>query len=179
MSVELYHKNSLAISRITTKNYSTSFSLGIRMLGNEFRDPVYAVYGFVRIADEIVDTFQDIDQETVFREFEQETWKAIETGFSANPVLHSFQWVVNTYHIPHDLIQSFLYSMSLDLQKKRYSHQGISEYIYGSAEVVGLMCLKIFCHGNDKEYEALLLPARKLGEAFQKVNFLRDLRSDM
>ncbi|MHC1707060.1 MAG: phytoene/squalene synthase family protein [Bacteroidales bacterium] len=179
MSKELYNRNSLVISRITTKHYSTSFSMGISMLYKEFRDPVYAVYGFVRIADEIVDTFHEIDQATTFKEFEAETWKAIAAGFSTNPILHSFQWVVNKYQIPHDLIQSFLYSMSLDLEKKRYSQQGISEYIYGSAEVVGLMCLKIFCKGSQEKYEELVGPARKLGEAFQKVNFLRDLRSDL
>ncbi len=178
MSTELYKFNSIQISRITTLNYSTSFSLGIRMLSKKYRDPVYAIYGFVRVADEIVDTFHHVDQHQYFNEFVEETWKSIRNGFSTNPILHSFQWVVNEYRIPHDLITAFLYSMELDLTEKRYSQEGIDQYIYGSAEVVGLMCLKVFCDGDDVRYQGLLPSARRLGAAFQKVNFLRDLRSD-
>ncbi len=178
MSTDLYDSNCLQISRQTTHHYSTSFSLGIRMLHKKFRDPVYGIYGFVRIADEIVDTFHQVDQEKYLNDFIKETWASIEDGFSTNPILHSFQLVVNKYGIPHELIESFLKSMALDLEKKRYSEQGISEYIYGSAEVVGLMCLKVFVSGNEEVYRSLEPSARKLGEAFQKVNFLRDLRSD-
>jgi len=167
------------ISRLTTRNYSTSFSLGIHMLGRDIQEPIYAIYGFVRYADEIVDTFFNTPQQVIFNEFSEETSKAIVRQFSANPILHSFQWVVNKYGIDPALIASFLRSMELDLEKSDYNRADYQDYIYGSAEVVGLMCLRVFCD-NDKElYNELEKPARKLGEAFQKVNFLRDMNSDM
>jgi 15-cis-phytoene synthase len=176
--MDLYLRNALDCSKITTKNYSTSFSLGIRLLHPEFRDPVYAVYGFVRYADEIVDTFFEQDQRALMASFRDETHRAIRDRFSTNPMLHSYQWVVNTYGIDHQLIDAFLHSMTMDLEQKEHDREGFTTYVYGSAEVVGLMCLKIFCNGNDEQYKALLPAARRLGEAFQKVNFLRDLRSD-
>ncbi|MDD2962762.1 MAG: phytoene/squalene synthase family protein [Bacteroidales bacterium] len=176
--MELYHKNNLAVSRITTRNYSTSFSLAVRMLSREYREAVYAIYGFVRYADEIVDTFLTYDRRTLFDEFQDETWKGINRGISTNPILDSFQWVVNRYSIDHELIRSFLYSMELDLEQKVYDEQMLRTYIYGSAEVVGLMCLQVFYHNQPDQYEKLKPTAQKLGEAFQKVNFLRDASDD-
>ncbi|MFO7723555.1 MAG: phytoene/squalene synthase family protein [Bacteroidales bacterium] len=176
--MDLYLRNAIDCSRITTRNYSTSFASGIRMLHRRFHDPVYAVYGFVRYADEIVDTFFEQDQQALIREFREAAFGAIQRNFSTNPILHSFQWVVNRYRIDHALIDAFLRSMEMDLEAKNHDRQGFSTYVYGSAEVVGLMCLKIFCDGDDTSYSMLTPPARRLGEAFQKVNFLRDLRSD-
>lgn len=178
--MDLYTRNALECSEKTTRNYSTSFSLGVRMLSREFRDPIYAVYGFVRFADEIVDTFHDQDKKELIRQFEKDTFDAIERKFSSNPILHSYQWVVNAYSIDHELIRSFLRSMRMDLcpRSTNYNEQRYSKYIYGSAEVVGLMCLKVFTN-NDGQYHELLPSARKLGEAFQKVNFLRDIKSDL
>jgi phytoene/squalene synthetase len=178
--MDLYTDNALDCSEITTKNYSTSFSLGTRLLGKPLRRPIYAVYGFVRFADEIVDTFHDQNKRELIKRFEAETFDAIEKKFSSNPVLHSFQWVVNKYEIDHELIRSFLRSMKMDLcpNSKNYDLEKYHYYIYGSAEVVGLMCLKVFTY-DEKNYEELVAPARKLGEAFQKVNFLRDIKSDL
>jgi 15-cis-phytoene synthase len=178
--MEQYTHNALDCSEKTTKNYSTSFSLGVRLLGKPMRRPIYAIYGFVRFADEIVDTFHDQNKKELIKRFENETFEAIEKGFSSNPILHSFQWVVNLYSIDHDLIKSFLRSMRMDLcpNSKNFSQVKYHNYIYGSAEVVGLMCLKVFTH-REKNYEELVHPARKLGEAFQKVNFLRDIKSDL
>ncbi len=178
--MDLYTYNALACSKETTKNYSTSFSLGVRLLDKELRDPIYGIYGFVRLADEIVDTFHDQNRKELISRLETETYEAIEKRFSSNPILHSFQWVVNKYNIPHDLIRSFLRSMRMDLCKnsKSYSREKYHYYIYGSAEVVGLMCLKVFAHA-DNNYDELVPSARKLGEAFQKVNFLRDVKSDL
>lgn len=178
--MELYTRNSLDCSEKTTKNYSTSFSLGVRMLSGELRTPIYAIYGFVRFADEIVDTFHDQNKKELLSRFEQETFDAISRKFSSNPILHSFQWVVNTYGLDHELIKAFLRSMRMDLcpNSKNYDEQKYSKYIYGSAEVVGLMCLKVFLP-QEERYQALLPAARKLGEAFQKVNFLRDIKSDL
>jgi len=172
--------NALDCSEKTTKNYSTSFSLGVRMLGKPLRRPIYAVYGFVRFADEIVDTFHDQNKREIIKRFEDETFDAIGKKFSSNPILHSFQWVVNEYDINHELIKSFLRSMKMDLcpNSKNFDKEKYHYYIYGSAEVVGLMCLKVFTH-RDKNYDELVYPARKLGEAFQKVNFLRDIKSDL
>jgi len=178
MITDLYTYNSICCSRITTRNYSTSFSFGIRLLNRELHDPVYAIYGFVRYADEIVDTFFDLPQATILEQFREETFAAVRNRFSTNPVLHSFQWVVNRFAIPHDLIEAFLYSMKLDLTIKVHSPDSFDQYVYGSAEVVGLMCLKVFCYGNDSLYNSLYQPARRLGQAFQKVNFLRDLQAD-
>jgi phytoene/squalene synthetase len=140
--------------------------------------PIYAIYGFVRYADEIVDTFHDFDKAQLLARFKMDTYQAIDEKISLNPVLHSFQLVVNQYHIGHDLIEAFLHSMEMDLQGESYNQAGYEEYIYGSAEVVGLMCLRVFCDGDDAEYNRLQPSAKRLGAAFQKVNFLRDIKSD-
>jgi len=153
--------------------------MGVRTLDKKYRPAIYAIYGFVRFADEIVDTFHDQDKVTLLNDFKNETYAAIENRMSTNPILHGFQWAVNTYHIDKDLIDAFLYSMEMDLQKKEFSLEEYRKYIYGSAEVVGLMCLRVFYADQDSEYRKLLPAARKLGEAFQKVNFLRDMRSDV
>jgi phytoene/squalene synthetase len=176
--MDLYTHNSLHLSRLTTKNYSTSFSLGVSLLQKEYRLPIYAVYGFVRVADEIVDTFHDQDKERKLAEFRRDTYQAIVDGMSTNPILHSFQWVVNEYNIDHHLIEAFLESMEMDLTQKEYTPEEFQKYVYGSAEVVGLMCLRVFYKDQDDAYNALIQPARKLGEAFQKINFLRDIHSD-
>lgn len=161
-----------------TRRYSTSFSLGIRVFDKSLRMPIYGIYGFVRFADEIVDTFHGMDKATLLERFRQDTYRAIEEGISLNPVLQAFQEVANRYHIGRDLIDPFLDSMAMDLELSRY-HDGLyKQYIYGSAEVVGLMCLKVFVDGNEAEYERLKSPARALGSAFQKINFLRDIKSD-
>lgn len=148
------------------------------MLDEKFRMPVYAIYGFVRYSDEIVDTFHQYDKRELLENFKAETFKAIKDKISLNPVLHSFQKTANRYNITEDLIEAFLRSMEMDLYSNNYSEQAYEEYIYGSAEVVGLMCLKVFCEGDEKKYDALKSSARKLGAAFQKVNFLRDMKSD-
>lgn len=148
------------------------------MLKKRFRPAIYAIYGFVRFADEIVDTFHDQDKKKLLIRFTEDTYDAIERGFSTNPILHSFQWAVNEYKIEREHIDAFLYSMELDLYKDRYNREEYHRYIYGSAEVIGLMCLRVFYHGDDGGYKRLIHPARKLGEAFQKVNFLRDMLSD-
>ncbi|MDH4472609.1 MAG: phytoene/squalene synthase family protein [Fluviicola sp.] len=166
------------MSMLTTKRYSTSFSLGIRFLAKDLHKPIYAIYGFVRFADEIVDSFHNFNKEELLSDFTSQTYEAIEKGISLNPILNSFQWAVNTYQIPKELIVAFLRSMEMDLNKTAYDQQNYEEYILGSAEVVGLMCLKVFVRGDEAEYERLKKPAMKLGSAFQKINFLRDLRSD-
>jgi 15-cis-phytoene synthase len=176
--MDLYTRNALECSEVTTKNYSTSFSMGVRILDKQFRAPIYAIYGFVRFADEIVDTFHDKDKQQLLSDFRAQTYIAIEQKVCTNPILHSFQWVVNNYGIDISLIDAFLKSMEMDLYKTTFSLEEYKEYIYGSAEVVGLMCLKVFYKDHDEEYQRLLPAARKLGEAFQKVNFLRDMRSD-
>ncbi len=176
--MDLYLKNNIACSKITTRNYSTSFSLGVRVLRKEYQNGVYAIYGFVRYADEIVDTFFEQDQRTIFDEFKKDTYIAIERGFSINPILDSFQYAVNKYGIDHELIEAFLDSMEMDLDMSTYQPDLLQKYIYGSAEVVGLMCLRIFYHDEPEKYDELIAPARKLGEAFQKVNFLRDAQDD-
>lgn len=169
---------SIKCSIVATKAYSTSFSSGISFLAPELRDPIYAIYGFVRFADEIVDSFEGYDQKVLLTKFEAETYEAIEQGISLNPILNSFQAVVNKYNVDHSLIDSFLCSMKMDLDKQIYDCNKYNEYIYGSAEVVGLMCLAVFTGGNLAEYERLKPGARRLGAAFQKVNFLRDMRAD-
>ncbi|MDD4108627.1 MAG: phytoene/squalene synthase family protein [Prolixibacteraceae bacterium] len=176
--IELYDKNAFDCSRITTRNYSTSFSFGIRLFKKKYRPAIYSIYGFVRFADEIVDTFSHLNQEEVLNKITFDTWDAIENGFSSNPVLHSFQKTVREYDLNREYIEAFLRSMRMDLSVKNYSDDEISDYIYGSAEVVGLMCLKIFYKNRIDEFNKLIYPARKLGEAFQKINFLRDIRSD-
>lgn len=166
------------MSTLTTKRYSTSFSLGIRMLSQEIQKPIYAIYGFVRFADEIVDTFHDFDKAALLEDFRSQTYTAIAQGISLNPILNSFQWAVNYYNIPHDLIETFLESMKMDLNKQAYDEEQYKKYILGSAEVVGLMCLKVFVSGDESEYQRLKPAAMKLGSAFQKINFLRDLNAD-
>ncbi|MFN7326547.1 MAG: phytoene/squalene synthase family protein [Chitinophagales bacterium] len=176
--LQLFNDTCSECSRLITKRYSTSFSLGIRVFDARFRAPIYGIYGFVRFADEIVDTFHNYPKRELLERFKQDTWKAIEEGISLNPVLQSFQQVVHRYGIDRELIEAFLYSMEMDLDKNVYDAAGYDEYIYGSAEVVGLMCLRVFTEGNDDRYQALKEPARRLGAAFQKINFLRDLKSD-
>lgn len=174
----LFDEVSIACSRLTTRRYSTSFSLGIYCLGRKLHDPIYSIYGFVRFADEIVDSFHDYDKQVLLDEFEAETWKAIERGISLNPVLNSFQEVVRRYRIPDELIRCFLASMRMDLSRHEYTKESYETYILGSAEVVGLMCLRVFTDGDDAVYEKLKPYAMRLGAAFQKVNFLRDLKND-
>jgi len=178
--MDLYSEISFQTSRLVTRTYSTSFSIAVRFLPVEMRRAIYSLYGFVRLSDEIVDTFGTIDQKSTLEDFERQLDRALEDGISMNPVLHSFALTVSKYAIPADLIDSFLKSMKADLEKQVYaSDDELREYIYGSAEVVGLMCLKVFVNGDKPLYEALEKPAIKLGSAFQKVNFLRDLRSDV
>lgn len=176
--MDLYTKTTLQCSKVITEHYSTSFTLGIKTLERRFHLPIYAIYGFVRYADEIVDTFEGYDKKTLLSRFKSDTYVAIEEGISLNPVLHSFQLIVNKYKIDHELIESFLHSMEMDLYYADYNQEGYEAYIYGSAEVVGLMCLRVFCEGNLSEYDRLKADAKRLGSAFQKVNFLRDIKSD-
>ncbi len=175
---QLFDDISQEMSQLTTKRYSTSFSLGISFLDSSLHKPIYSIYGFVRFADEIVDSFHGFDKEALLADFKVQTYKAIAEGISLNPILNSFQWAVNTYSIPMDLIDSFLHSMEMDLNKQFYTKEQYELYILGSAEVVGLMCLKVFVNGNEVEYERLKPSAMKLGSAFQKINFLRDLKDD-
>ena len=176
--LSIFHEVSQACSKLTTERYSTSFSSAIRLLNESIQTPVYNIYGFVRFADEIVDTFHDHDKYYLLAQFRKDTYDAIERGISLNPILHSFQLTVNEYNIDHALIEAFFRSMEFDLDKNAYDQLGYEEYIYGSAEVVGLMCLYVFCDGNSVEYENLKPYARSLGAAFQKVNFLRDVKAD-
>jgi 15-cis-phytoene synthase len=174
----LYETTTFECSKVITTRYSTSFSLGIKILKKRYHNPVYGIYGFVRYADEIVDTFTHHDKEALLMNFGLETYKAIEEQISINPVLHSFQKVVNDYGIKMELIEAFFESMGMDLSYKRYDQEHYHKYIFGSAEVVGLMCLKVFCENDDKLFDTLSPFARKLGTAFQKVNFLRDIQDD-
>jgi phytoene/squalene synthetase len=176
--MDLYNSVSLKCSKLTTIRYSTSFSLGIKALAKKFHDPIYAIYGFVRFADEIVDSFNRTDSTELLREFKRDTYLAISRGISLNPILQSFQLVVNKYEIDPELIESFLESMEMDITINSYDQAGYEKYILGSAEVVGLMCLSVFTHGNRELYNQLKTPAMRLGSAFQKVNFLRDLKND-
>lgn len=166
-------------SKMVTNSYSTSFSLGVKFLGKKFHNPIYAIYGFVRFADEIVDTFHEFDKKILLDDFKVDTYKAIKQGISLNPVLNNFQKVVNEYQIDHKLIDTFLHSMEMDLTEQTYDQQGYEEYILGSAEVVGLMCLKVFVEGDQTRYDELKNSAMKLGAAFQKINFLRDFKADV
>ena len=174
----LFDKVSIKCSKLTTTSYSTSFSLGIKLLDKQFRDPIYAVYGFVRFADEIVDTFHDYNKEYLLNKFRKDTYEAIEQRISLNPILNSFQEVVHKYNIDIHLINTFLDSMAMDLNKQSHNQSSYEKYILGSAEVVGLMCLKVFTNGDQDLYEDLEYYAMKLGSAFQKINFLRDLKAD-
>ena len=176
--IALYNKTSLHCSKLTTRKYSTSFSLGILSLSKEFRNPIYSIYGFVRLADEIVDSFHDHPKEDLLDRFELDTWRAINEKISLNPILNSFQLAVNEYRIDQDLIRQFLHSMRMDLDQKNHTENSYKEYILGSAEVVGLMCLHVFLQGDSARYEALKPYAMALGAAFQKINFLRDLQAD-
>jgi len=175
---KLFDDLAYKVSRAMTEKYSTSFSLGILALKPTIRPAVYAVYGYVRLADEIVDSFQGYDQTVLLERLKSDTWLALKEGISINPILQSFQETVNRYSIDHKLIEQFLHSMEMDLNKMDYDEDRYKEYILGSAEVVGLMCLQIFVEGNKEEYMRLKPAAMKLGSAFQKVNFLRDLNYD-
>jgi 15-cis-phytoene synthase len=174
----LFDNFSETASKIVTRQYSTSFSMGIRFLNNGFQDPIYGIYGFVRLADEIVDSFHDYDKKQLLEEFKRDTYLSIERGISLNPLLNSFQKVVRDFDIEKELIDAFLKSMEMDLEKKEYTEEGYKEYILGSAEVVGLMCLRVFTERNKTLYEDLRPYAMALGSAFQKINFLRDLSAD-
>lgn len=176
--IQLFHAVSSRSSKLVTETYSTSFSAAVRLLHKSMRLHIHHLYGFVRFADEIVDTFHGYDKAAMLREFKEETFKAIDRKISVNPVLHSLQITVNRYHIDLQLIHSFFDSMELDLNPREYDRQGYEHYIYGSAEVVGLMCLYVFCEGDQRLYTRLAPYARRLGAAFQKVNFLRDIKSD-
>lgn len=177
---EIFDNLSHEMSALTTKRYSTSFAMGIRFLQKDLQKPIHAVYGFVRFADEIVDSFHHYEKAYLLEDFKRQTKEAIEKGISLNPILNSFQWAVNNYNIPLELIDTFLASMEMDLESSQITYDQLKyeQYILGSAEVVGLMCLKIFVRGNETQYEALKESAMKLGAAFQKINFLRDLKSD-
>lgn len=175
---QLFDDYSREASIAVTKKYSTSFYKGVSFLDKKIRDDVHAVYGFVRFADEIVDSFHDFDKSVLLAEFKAETFLAIERKISLNPILNSFQRSVNKYSIDHDLILAFFHSMEMDLNPVKYDDMKYDEYIFGSAEVVGLMCLKIFVYGSEEEYQKLKPYAKKLGSAFQKINFLRDLKDD-
>lgn len=174
----IFDKLSVEVSRNTTRSYSTSFSLGIYFLHDRLRDPVYSIYGFVRVADEIVDSFEGYDQGYLLDKFRKDTFEAIAQGISTNPVLNAFQQVVRDYQIDHSLIETFLDSMKMDLEKVDYNDEKYQKYILGSAEVVGLMCLHVFTEGDKALFSELKPYAMKLGAAFQKVNFLRDLKDD-
>lgn len=175
---QLYNHTCMEVSRLITERYSTSFTLGIKTLHRRFHAPIYAIYGFVRFADEIVDTFHAHDKAQLLDKFREDTYAAIHQRVSFNPVLHSFQQVVHQYGIEKAHIDAFLHSMAMDLTQEHYDQQGYREYIWGSADVVGLMCLRVFTEGDEKRYQMLEPAAIALGSAFQKVNFLRDLRSD-
>ena len=175
---ELFDKISLNASKHVTNEYSTSFSLGIKMLHQSIREPIYAIYGFVRLADEIVDSFHEFNKKKLLDDFKSQTFQAIDIKISLNPILNSFQHAVNYYQIDKWLIDAFFDSMEMDLEDQKYDQETFDKYILGSAQVVGLMCLKIFCKGDATQYESLKPGAMSLGSAFQKVNFLRDLKAD-
>ena len=177
-ALKLYDRVCAECSVLTTKAYSTSFSLGIRFLGEQLRQPVYSIYGYVRFADEIVDTFHHKDKPTLFERFKTDTNLALEEGISLNPILHAFQQVFHQYSLDKNHVDLFLQSMEWDLKRADYDRVGFEQYIVGSAEVVGLMCLKVFVNGDQSEYERLRPFAERLGAAFQKINFLRDIKAD-
>jgi phytoene/squalene synthetase len=175
---QLYDQVTATASRQTTIMYSSSFSSAIKLLHADLRQPIYDVYGLVRFADEIVDTFHDYDKATLLANFKKDTYTAIEQGVSLNPILHRFQITFRKYNIGIDLVEAFFNSMEMDLSNQTYTVDSYQKYIYGSAEVVGLMCLHIFCDGDNAQFEALKPSAQRLGAAFQKVNFLRDIKAD-
>jgi phytoene/squalene synthetase len=174
----LFDKVSLDMSKTVTHSYSTSFSLGTRLLRKDIRNAIYSIYGFVRFADEIVDTFHAHDKKFLLKKFWEDTYIALDQGISLNPILHSFQRTVKQYNIDRSLIDTFLKSMEMDLNEIEYDYEGYKEYILGSAEVVGLMCLKVFVYGDEENYQKLKPSAMSLGSAFQKINFLRDVKAD-
>lgn len=176
--MNLYNETCFECSKLITTQYSTSFSKGIKAFDKQLRYPIYAIYGFVRYADEIVDTFHEHNKAQLINDFKKETFKAIHQKISLNPVLHSFQLIVNQYQIDHNLIEDFLRSMEMDLDHKVYNEADYQTYIHGSAGVIGLMCLHVFCNGDKQQYEQLKPMALSLGSAFQKINFLRDIKSD-
>jgi len=176
--ISKFHTVSNKSSEITTREYSTSFSSAIRLLHQDMRQPIYNIYGFVRFADEIVDTFHEYDKASLLEEFKKETYVALDRRISLNPILNSFQQTANEYNIDHDLIEVFFSSMEMDLSQRNYDTKKFNDYVYGSAEVVGLMCLYVFCEGKKDLYEKLKFSAQALGAAFQKVNFLRDMKAD-
>ncbi|WP_405295368.1 phytoene/squalene synthase family protein [Algibacter sp. Ld11] len=177
---QLFDEVSYSCSKLVTKKYSTSFSLATKMLSPNIRSAIYNIYGFVRFADEIVDSFHDYDKELLLNKFEEDYYSSKEQGISLNPILNAFIHTVNEYKIPDNLTQAFLKSMRADLHKTEYTtDEEYKAYIYGSADVVGLMCLKVFVKGNNQEYNNLKEAAKRLGSAFQKVNFLRDLKDDI
>ena len=166
--IELFHDSSFVCSRKVTEMYSTSFTLGIKALHPDFRDAIFGIYGFVRFADEIVDTFHQYDKQMLLNRFREDTYRAIEEGISLNPILHAFQLTVHKYQIERKLIDAFLHSMEMDLSFTNYKQEHYEEYIYGSAEVVGLMCLRVFCDGDNATYDKLVPSARSLGPLFRK-----------
>lgn len=174
----LYNEVCFSTNRLITNKYSTSFAIGVRCLDSKIRNAIFGVYGFVRVADEIVDTFHDCDKRSLLEEFENEYYLSLKRGVSVNPVIHAFQMTVKKYQIDNALVDTFLKSMKMDLDHSYFDKEEISEYIYGSAEAVGLICLKIFVDGNDEEYRKLKPYAQHLGAAFQKINFLRDMKND-
>lgn len=176
--IALFNRVSEDCSRITTKRYSTSFSSAIRLLHKDLRTPIHNIYGFVRFADEIVDTFHEYDKTFLLQQFRDATYDALQRGISLNPILNSFQRTVNQYDIDPTLVDAFFRSMELDIAKKIYTQKEYAEYVYGSAETVGLMCLHVFCEGKRDLYDQLAPAAKALGAAFQKVNFLRDIKAD-
>jgi phytoene/squalene synthetase len=178
LNIELYKKISSRVSKDITESYSTSFSAATSLLSPEIAESIYAIYGFVRVADEIVDSWRPRGMEAYLSELSVDYKRAMKSGFSVNPIVQSFSEVLVRYDIPVDLVESFLKSMHMDIKKQKYTEAEYKEYIYGSAEVVGLMCLMIFVNGNKKQYSQLLPGAKALGSAFQKVNFLRDLSDD-
>ncbi len=177
-SLTLYNEVTAQSSKYTTLLYSSSFSSAIGLLDKSLRQPIYDIYGFVRFADEIVDTFHDYDKENLLAKFKADTYEALDKGISLNPILHRFQLTYNQFNIDRSLLDAFLYSMEMDLCQQYHDEESYNKYIFGSAEVVGLMCLKLFCNGNEAQYEALRPSAQRLGAAFQKVNFLRDIKAD-
>jgi 15-cis-phytoene synthase len=179
MNMDFYQQTCHDISRLLTNRYSTSFSLGIRVFAREYQQAIYAIYGFVRLSDEIVDTFHAFDKKMLLASFRQDVSDAIQQGISLNPVLQAFQETVHRYSLKQEYIDAFLNSMEMDLTCFRHDEESYRQYIYGSAEVVGLMCLQVFCSDHPGLFEQLEVPAKKLGSAFQKVNFLRDIKNDL
>ncbi len=178
LNIELYQKISLRLSKDITESYSTSFSAATALLSEDISESIYSIYGFVRIADEIVDTWRPRGMEIYLDELSVDYKRAVKTGFSTNPIVQSFASTIVKYDIPLDLVEAFMRSMRMDIKKRSYTVDEYRQYIYGSAEVVGLMCLMVFVDGNKRKYKSLLPGAKALGSAFQKINFLRDLSSD-